>query len=156
MFGTLPGVVISGGAQSFTYQVLNPTLGLQAPTVGNPVGQTSIQGAVTNPADNLVSLTNIAFSDPLPAGLAVGTPNALVGSRGGGTITAVAGSKLIALSAATLATGSSCTFSVKVVGVGVGTQVNTTSGITADGGVVGAAATALIVVSVLIYYWFLA
>jgi hypothetical protein len=47
-FGTLPGVVISGGSQAFTYQVLNPTLGLQAPTVGNPVGQTSIQGAVTD------------------------------------------------------------------------------------------------------------
>jgi len=47
-FGTLPGVVISGGGQSFVYQVLNTSLGLQAPTVGNPVGQTSIQGAVTD------------------------------------------------------------------------------------------------------------
>ena len=47
-FGTLPGVVIAGGGQSFTYQVLNVTLGLQAPTVGNPAGQTSIQGAVTD------------------------------------------------------------------------------------------------------------
>ena len=46
-FGTLPGVVLSGGGQSFVYQVLNPSLGLQAPTVGNPIGQTSIQGAVT-------------------------------------------------------------------------------------------------------------
>lgn len=43
-FGTLPGVVIG----SETYQVLNPTLGLQAPTVGNPVGQTSIQGDVVD------------------------------------------------------------------------------------------------------------
>jgi hypothetical protein len=47
-FGTLPGVTISGGGSSFVYQVLNPSLGLQAPTVGNPVGQTSIQGAVTD------------------------------------------------------------------------------------------------------------
>lgn len=47
-FGTLPGVVLSGGGQSFTYQVLNTTLGLQAPTVGNPLGQTTIQGAVTD------------------------------------------------------------------------------------------------------------
>lgn len=46
-FGTLPGVTISGADGSFTYQVLNPSLGLQAPTIGNPVGQTSIQGAVT-------------------------------------------------------------------------------------------------------------
>ena len=45
-FGTLPGVVISGGGDSFTYQVLNPTLGLVAPTDGNPIGLTSIQGDV--------------------------------------------------------------------------------------------------------------
>jgi len=49
-FGTLPGVTISGLTGSFTYQVLNTTLGLQAPTVGNPIGQTSIQGAVTDNA----------------------------------------------------------------------------------------------------------
>lgn len=46
-FGTLPGVDIGGGGSDFIYQVLNPSLGLQAPTVGNPAGQTSIQGAVT-------------------------------------------------------------------------------------------------------------
>jgi hypothetical protein len=47
-FGTLPGVVISGGGSSFAYQILNTSLGIQAPTIGNPVGQTSIQGAVSN------------------------------------------------------------------------------------------------------------
>ncbi len=45
LFGTLPGVVIAG---QFVYQVLNPILGLQAPTVGNPKGQTTIQGDVTS------------------------------------------------------------------------------------------------------------
>ena len=44
-FGTLPGVNIGGVA---TYQVLNTSLGLQAPTVGNPLGQTTIQGTVTS------------------------------------------------------------------------------------------------------------
>lgn len=43
-FGTLPGVVIGGFV---TYQVLNTALGLQAPTVGNPIGQTTIQGTVS-------------------------------------------------------------------------------------------------------------
>jgi hypothetical protein len=47
-FGTLPGVAITGGNTSLTYQVLNPTLGLEDPTDGNPIGQTSIQGAVTD------------------------------------------------------------------------------------------------------------
>jgi len=39
--------VISGASGDYTYQVLQTTLGLQAPTVGNPIGQTTIQGAVT-------------------------------------------------------------------------------------------------------------
>lgn len=43
-FGTLPGVVLA----PLVFQVLNPSLGLQAPTVGTPVGQTSIQGTVTD------------------------------------------------------------------------------------------------------------
>lgn len=69
-FGTLPGVDISGGGDSFTYQVLNPTLGLQAPTVGNPIGQTSIQGDVTE------TLTSTSTPEPaalslMGAGLAV-------------------------------------------------------------------------------------
>lgn len=56
-FGTLPGVVITGtGGQAFTYQVLNTSLGLQAPTVGNPVGQTSFQGAVTDSSTTPVTL----------------------------------------------------------------------------------------------------
>ena len=47
-FGTLPGVNISGASGSFTYQVVQTFLSLQAPTVGNPIGDTSIQGAVTD------------------------------------------------------------------------------------------------------------
>ncbi len=44
-FGTLPGVVIG---DQYTYQVLQTTLGIQPPSVGNPAGETSIQGAVTD------------------------------------------------------------------------------------------------------------
>jgi PEP-CTERM motif len=48
-FGPEPAVLIGIPAVSaFTYGVLNSTLGLQAPTVGNPIGQTSIQGTVTD------------------------------------------------------------------------------------------------------------
>ena len=46
-FGTLPGVYIG---PNVIYQVTNPVLALQAPTVGNPIGQTTIQGAVTQTA----------------------------------------------------------------------------------------------------------
>jgi PEP-CTERM motif len=46
IFGTLPGVQIGNEL----YQVLNPSLGLVPPTDGNPIGQTTIQGDVTNTA----------------------------------------------------------------------------------------------------------
>jgi hypothetical protein len=45
-FGTLPGVVLTLGAVSDTYQVLNPFLGLIDPSDGSPLGQTTIQGDV--------------------------------------------------------------------------------------------------------------
>ena len=44
--GTLPGVTITGATDSFTYQVSKTTFAIQAPSVGNPLGQTSIQGFV--------------------------------------------------------------------------------------------------------------
>ena len=66
-FGTLPGVVLTGGGQQFTYQVLNPSLSLQAPTVGNPIGQTSIQGAVsdTTPTQTPEPSTSLLISGGL-------------------------------------------------------------------------------------------
>ena len=73
-FGTLPGVVISGGSQAFIYQVLNPTLGLQAPTVGNPIGQTSIQGAVT---DSSNTMTANAGTTPQSTAVSTAFANAL-------------------------------------------------------------------------------
>jgi hypothetical protein len=45
-FGVLPGVTITAASSTENYQVLNPILGLQAPTIGNPIGVTTIQGAV--------------------------------------------------------------------------------------------------------------
>ena len=39
-FGTLPGVVISGGGVSLVYQVLNTSLGLQAPLATTPASNT--------------------------------------------------------------------------------------------------------------------
>jgi hypothetical protein len=46
--GSLPGVVLTAAGISDTYQVTQTVLGLQAPTVGTPAGQTSIQGAVSD------------------------------------------------------------------------------------------------------------
>ena len=118
-----------------------------------PGNTTALSFTITNP--NPVTFNDIAFTDTLPSGLIVSTPNDLTGSCGGGTITAVAGSSSISLSGATLATGASCTFSVNVSATALGVQVNTTSAVTAGGGkVVGNSATASISIVHSFFNWF--
>ena len=95
---------------------------------------TSLTFTITNPNASAI-LTGIAFSDTLPSGLSVASPNGLTGSCGTGTITAVAGSKSVSLSGAALAGGVSCTFSVNVTGTQPGQQTNTVTVSSANGGI---------------------
>jgi len=108
---------------------------------------TNLSFTVTNPAGNSAALTGIAFTDNLPAGLAVSNPSVVTGSCGGGAITAPANSSSITLSGATLAVGSACTFSVSVTGTADGAQVNTTGAVTSANGGTGNSATATITVT---------
>lgn len=82
---------------------------------------------VTNPTS--ITLNGLGFTDTLPAGLVVATPNGLTGGCGSGTITAVAGTNTISLSGASLDPGISCTFSVDVTGTVAGIYTNTTGSI---------------------------
>jgi len=104
-------------------------------------GSTSLSFTITNPSTT-VALAGVAFSDTLPAGLVVSTPNGLTGTCGAGTITAVAGSNSISLSGGTIAASGSCTFSVNVTGVTAGLQSNTTSNVTSTEGGTGNTASA--------------
>ncbi|WP_329106604.1 ice-binding family protein [Micromonospora sp. NBC_01699] len=108
-------------------------------------GTTSLSFTLTNPNTG-TPLTGVGFTDDLPAGLVVATPNGLNGSCGGGTITATADSSSISLTGATLPANGSCTFSVNVTGTTSGTKVNTTSAVTSDQSGPGSSASATITV----------
>jgi arabinogalactan endo-1,4-beta-galactosidase len=108
-------------------------------------GTTSLTFNLSNP-NTTSSLRGIGFTDTLPSGQVVGTPNGLAGSCGGGTITGAAGSNSVSLSGATLAAGAACTFAVNVTGTTSGTQKNTTSAVTStEAGSGGTASASLIV-----------
>ncbi len=67
------------------------------------------------------------FTDTLPAGLVVATPNALSAvtcAVGGGVITATAGSSSISITGLNLSYNQSCTFSVNVTGTSLGVKNN--------------------------------
>ena len=85
---------------------------------------TSLTFTLNNPNTSL-ALTGIAFSDTLPAGLQVATPNGLT-TTCSGTVTAAAGSGSISLTGGALAANASCTISLNVTGVSAGVQNNTT------------------------------
>ena len=106
-------------------------------------GDTTLTFTLTNP-DPATALTGVGFTDTLPAGLVVDTPNGLAGTCGGGTITATAGSNSVSLAGATLAAGGSCVFAIDVLAVATGVQVNTTSAVTSANAGVGNVASASI------------
>jgi len=115
-------------------------------------GQVALNGVTTltfnlsNPNTG-TSLTGIGFTDTLPAGLVVATPNGLAGSCGSGTIAATAGSSSVSLAAATLASGAACSFTVNVLATATGSQNNTTSAVTSTQGGSGSTASARIMIT---------
>ena len=108
-----------------------PTLAIAfgAPSI-NLGDSTNLTFTVTNP-NTTVALTNINFSDALPAGLVVATPNDESNSLGG-TATAVAGSSTVTLSGSLLAAGTSGTLIINVTGIALGEQDDMTGIISSD------------------------
>ncbi len=111
----------------------------QAPKISVAFGQsvrvgndTQLSFTISNPNTNH-DLSSINFTDNLPQGLLVASPNGMVGSCGGGTVTADAGSGAIALSNASLASNASCTFSVNVVPTTSGAKTDSATVSSSDG-----------------------
>ena len=160
--GTTPGVKNNSVTVTSTNAGTGNTSNASITVVGPPTiskafgtasmvngSHTSLTFTITNP-NSFAALTGVGFSDTLPAGLLVATPNGLTGSCGGGTITAVAGSVSISLSGATLAASASCTFSVSITSTAGGVYLNTTSAVTSANGGAGGAASAGITITCVI------
>jgi len=105
---------------------LPPVIGKAFGAATIPVGgSTSLTITITNP-NAATSLTNVAYTDTLPAGLVVSTPNGL-STTCGGTSSATAGGSTIGANTNTLAANASCTLTVNVTGTTAGTKVNSVS-----------------------------
>ncbi|MBZ5681902.1 MAG: glycosyl hydrolase 53 family protein [Acidobacteriia bacterium] len=108
-------------------------------------GSTTLSFSLSNPNSG-TSLSGIGFTDNLPSGLVISTPNGLTGACGSGTITATAGANSINLAGATLAAGTSCSFAVNVTGSSLGVQNNVTTAVTSTEAGNGGTASARITV----------
>ena len=146
----LTGSLACGGSSAGATpppQILPPTI---SKTFGGTSvvlnGTTTLNFKLSNPNVS-ASLSGIGFTDPLPGGQVVATPNGLTGSCGNGTITAAAASSSVALSGATLGANSSCSFRVNVTGTASGTQKNTTSAVTSNEAGNGGTASASLIVA---------
>ena len=110
-------------------------------------GSTSLSFTIQN--NNATSgLTGVGFTDALPSGLVISTPNGLAGTCGGGTITGAQATGTVSLTGATLAASGSCNFTVNVTGIAAGQENNTTGNVgSVEGGTGGTASANLTVVA---------
>ncbi|MEA2568381.1 MAG: trimeric autotransporter adhesin [Acidobacteriota bacterium] len=102
---------------------------------------------VTNP--NATPLTNVQFSDTMPAGVDLitqtgGTCSTL--ATGGGMFSINPGTDTFSSTSNVLAAGQSCTITVSVVGTTLGAHVNTTSQVTSSEAAPGTAASGTLTV----------
>ena len=123
-----------GGTALFA-QVTPPALSKSfSPNTIPAGGVSTLTFGINNAGPGTADETGVGFTDALPAGMIVATPNGLSGSCGGGTITATAGSGTVSLSGAILPQGTSCTFSVHVTASAPNIYINSTTITSVPGG----------------------
>jgi len=104
---------------------------------------TTLTFTITNP-NPATDLTGVTFNDNMPAGLIIANPDSLTGSCDPGVITTAPNN--INLVDAVILANSSCTFSIDVLAVATGDQVNTTDPVISIEGGTGGTATATVTV----------
>ncbi|WP_069385474.1 DUF7507 domain-containing protein [Cellulosimicrobium cellulans] len=141
--GSTLGVVLrnengNGGGNDGAYdniRVLDVTPQLDkefSPTVVSPGRASTLTFTVTN-TEELAAKNGWSFTDALPAGLVVATPNAVATTCPAGSVTAAAGSSTITASGNLSAGMTSCTITVGVTGFNAGSYTNGPDNITSTG-----------------------
>jgi hypothetical protein len=102
-----------------------------APTITH-THSTTLSFTISNP-NSATILSGVSFTDSLPSGLQVSTPNGLTNSCGG-TVTATVGSSSVSLSGGSLAGGASCSVVADVTAVALGVQNNSVTVSSTNGG----------------------
>jgi uncharacterized repeat protein (TIGR01451 family) len=138
-----PDGTLGATAAITVLSLVAPTLTKTFSTPFIAVGQVATLTLTVNNT-NATALTGVAFTDTLPAGLLIATPNGLISTCG--AVTATVGTNVIGLAAGTVAANAACTITVNVVGTAPVSLTNTTSTITTTNAGTGAVATAGIVV----------
>lgn len=116
------GTLWASGAHAGAVFTFSKAFGAPSVSVGSSTSLAFTIDRLGPPANG------ITFTDNLPAGLVVSTPNGLAGDCGGGSVvTAVPGSTAVALADGVLAAGASCTFSVQVNATAPGVKNNVTT-----------------------------
>ncbi|MDJ0837801.1 MAG: DUF11 domain-containing protein [Acidobacteriota bacterium] len=106
-------------------------------------GETSTITFTIDNSGSTVAISSIDFTDNLPAGLEVASPNNASTTCTGGTLTATAGSGTISYSGGSLGAGASCTITVDITSSTAGDYTNTTGNLTSSGGTSGTASDTL-------------
>ncbi len=134
----LLGTAAAASAQPTFTKVFSPdTIGLGSTT--------TLTFTIAN--NSASGVTDLAFSDPLPAGTTIATPPLASTTCGAGqaTLTAPAGGSTISLAGGTVGAGKSCTVKVNITGTAIGTHMNVSGTLTSSAGSSGTAADDLIV-----------
>ena len=135
------GVQDGNGRVTITYGLSPPTLDKSFNNKQILIGNGTFVTFVLSNPNTEVSLNGVAFTDPLPNGLAV--TNYFIHDDCGGAID-TPGSSSINVSRVTLSKSSHCTIQVSLIGTRMGHIVNTTSPVTSEETGPGETATASI------------
>jgi hypothetical protein len=119
-----------------------------SPSTIAPNATSTLTFTLGNPAGNPVTLSGVAFTNALPSGLTIASPNGAGTTCTGGSLSAAAGSTSMSLSGASITTGATCTVSVNVTGSAMTTYNDTSSSVTATNSASGTTASASLTITV--------